>query len=570
MLTGCLPQYVAEHLALPVNAVVLERPDLGPAAHDAHDWQSCRSGLIFYCFVRTFVSAIQLYQELLVFEGDTRVKLVWIHCPGSKLEHPLSEWLRGKGIDLVPYEKAKAGRRDLILTTSEWIDPIPFSPTPVIVIPHGVGFHKYVPDPVTGVSRLAGLARPEGLRTGQVTQVVTHPDQARQLAEASEHTIGRTALGGCSNFDLLQNSRGERATYQNALVVTDNQRLIVLSSTWGPGSLFDQRFDLIGRLLAQLPFERYRLATFLHPGVWSLESESEILRRLSQHINSGLMVIPTTEGWHGTLLAADLLIGDNGSVSLLGATMDIPLLLGTFSENVVPGTVMADLGDGMATFIDPDGDLRQQIEDEIKRHDSTRAAQLIERTIARPGESGELLRALCYTLVKQPVPTDELPARIAPVPVPKPCGAHSFRLSFHLDADHAVVGDIYPAFFREKAGCSGERLLVETSESNLTRYSNASIIVDPVPVPAGTANAHLTGMAGKYVGCRVVAIANDDGSCEILVRDGRRFHVTGDKAVSVRVLASAFYTILVAQKELSGEFVVRTSVGEVKMTITLV
>jgi hypothetical protein len=568
--TGWRPRYAAEHLALPVNAVALERPDLGPAAHDADRWQTCPGQLIFYCFVRTFVSAIQLYQELLVFEGDTRVKLVWVRCPGSKLEHPLCDWLRSKGISLVPHEMATAGRRDLIITTSEWIDPIPFAPTPVVVIPHGLGFHKYVPDPDTGIIRLAGLARPEGLRTGQVTQVVSHPNQARQLAEASEHTIGRTVLGGCSNFDLLRNSRGERADYRSALGVSADQRLIVLSSTWGTGSLFGQSFDLIGRLLAQLPFERYKLATFLHPGAWSFEGESEILRRLSKHIDSGLRVIPTTEGWHGTLLAGDLLIGDNGSVTLHGAMMDIPLLLGTFSDSVVPGTVMADLGNGMANFIDPDGDLRQQIEDEIERHDSTRAARLIERTIARPGESGELLRALSYSKVKQPVPTDELPARMAPAPVPKPFGTHSFRLNFHLDADSAVVGDIFPAIFREKGGYPAERLLVETSERDLLRYQNAAIIVHPVPVPAGTVHAHLAETAGKYIGCRVVVVADNDGSCEILVRDGRRFHVTGGQGIPIRVLASAFYTILVAQKELSGEFVVRTSAGETKMTITLV
>ncbi|MFD4643395.1 hypothetical protein ACFWN2_39230 [Lentzea sp. NPDC058436] len=545
--------------------MAIERPDAGPAAHDAHDWATFPSKLIILCFVRTYVSAIRLYQEMKVFEGDPHVKLVWVRCPGSKLEDPLSDWLLGKGIRVIPYEEAKKSRRDLIVTTSEWIDPIPFAPTPVIVIPHGLGFHKYVRDPHTGRYRLAGLARPEGLRTKQVTQVVTHEDQVRQLAEASPHTIGRTALGGCSDFDLLTNSRGERPDYREALGVSSDQRLVVVSSTWGPDSLFARRPELIDRLLAELPFELYKIAVILHPGVWSIEGGDEVLRRLSRHIQSGgLMVVPTTEGWHGTLLAADLAIGDNGTVSLQAALMDIPLLLGTVSKRVVRGTVMDELC-GTARSIDFTGGLRRQVEDEIGKHDRSRAERLVRRMIARPGESGSLLRALCYTTAGHTAPDDELPVRTAPLPVPMPSAAHSFR--FHFRIDSAVTGDLYPAHFREKLKHDEERLLVQIGERDHRRHANASVIVDPVPVLPCAVQARLATLADKHVGCRIVAATCGNGGFEFLVRDGRRFRVTCDCGMPVRVLAAACYEILVVERELSGEFVVRTSLGDAKMTV---
>jgi hypothetical protein len=542
-----------------------ERPDLGPAAHDAHYWETCSSELRIYCLARTFVSAIQLEQELRIFESDPAVKLVWVLCSGSRFEHGLSEWFVSKKISVISYEQAVRGRCDLVVTTSEWIDVTPFAPRHVIVIPHGAGFHKYVQDTDADRLRLSGLARPEGLWTGQVTQVVTHPNQERQLAEACEHTVGRTALGGDSTFDLLLHSRGERAAYRKALGVSDDQRLITLGSTWGRESLFSLQFDLIGQLLAQLPFEQYRLALFLHPAVWSFEGECEILRRLSRHIDAGLMVIPPAEGWHGTLLASDLLIGDNSSTSLYGAMLDIPLLLAAFSENVVPGTVMARLG-RTARFINPGMDLRSQIENEITHHDHTRAAKLVEQMIARPGESGELLRELCYTKAGLPVPEDELPVHAAPMPTPKPQGAHSFRFSYDVDADSVVAVDTYPAFFRKKLHRQGERLLVQLGEPDLKLHNLASIVLDPEPMATCLARTRLTGMIDKFIGCCLAVVTCDDGSCEILVRDGTQFHVTCGGALPVRVLACACYAVLVTQKELHGEVLVRTSTCEAAMT----
>ncbi|WP_439660745.1 hypothetical protein ACSHWB_04055 [Lentzea sp. HUAS TT2] len=543
-------------------------PDLGPAAHDALDWETCPSELIIYCFTRTLVSAIQLYQELRVFEGDPEVKLVWVICPGSRFKREIDDWLRTKEIKPIPYNTAAAGRRDLILTTSEWIDPLPFAPTPILVLLHGVGFHKFVKDRDTGEYRLSGLARPEGLITGQTTQTVTHPDQVRQLAEACEHTVGRTAFVGDSNFDLLCASRGERATYRKALGVTDDQRLITLSSTWGRSSLFGRRSKLIDLLLAQLPCERYRLAIFLHPAVWSFEGTSEILRRLKPHIESGrLMVIPTAAGWHATVLASDLVIGDFGSTSLYSAMMDIPLLLATFSKNVVPGTVMADLGNGMASPIVLGLDLREQIEAEIERHDHSRAAHLVERLITHPGRSAELLRDLCFRTARKKVQPREFEVCSAPAPEPYRHAAHYFKFDFRVDGTE-VTGDLYLAPFREKLGLTGERLLAEVGGNVLKRYANASVIFDPTPASAGSTKAHLTELSQRYPGCRVVAVLRDDSSCEILTWDGRQFRVTCDRGLPARMLAVACYSLVVAQQELYGEFTLRTSLGVATMTVT--
>jgi hypothetical protein len=193
-----------------VTAVARERPDLGPAADDAHRWGTGGGELKIFCLVRTLVSAIRLAEILRVFDGDPRVKLVWVVCSGSRFEYGVLDWFNSNNISWISLRKAKQGSGDLVITTSEWIDVSSFYPTPVILVPHGLGFHKYVKDPDTNVRRLSGLARLEGLRRGHVTQVVTHPDQEDQLARVTREIIGRTTIGGDSSYDLLINSRADR------------------------------------------------------------------------------------------------------------------------------------------------------------------------------------------------------------------------------------------------------------------------------------------------------------------------------------------------------------------------
>ena len=50
--------------------------------------------------------------------------------------------------------------------------------------------------------------------------------------------------------------------------VRDDQKLILVTSTWGPGSLLGQAPGLLPGLLAELPASRYRVAASLHPDAW--------------------------------------------------------------------------------------------------------------------------------------------------------------------------------------------------------------------------------------------------------------------------------------------------------------
>jgi hypothetical protein len=79
-------------------------------------------------------------------------------------------------------------------------------------------------------------------------------------------------------------------------------------------------------LLGALPSDEYRVALVLHPNVWSWYGEFQIESLwLDRARDAGLLLLPPDNGWKAALISADLVIGDQGSVTLYAAALDKPV-----------------------------------------------------------------------------------------------------------------------------------------------------------------------------------------------------------------------------------------------------
>jgi hypothetical protein len=128
--------------------------------------------------------------------------------------------------------------------------------------------------------------------------------------------------------------------------------------------------------------------------------------------------MPAVHAWRPALVAADVLIGDHGSVSLYGAALGTPLLLAAFGADAVPGTAAHAMAD-LAPRLDPRGDLRAQVEDVVREHKPERYADVTERAFAEPGLALARLRTALYRLLELTEPAAEPPYPLA-VPLPEP------------------------------------------------------------------------------------------------------------------------------------------------------
>src|SRR5699024_437078 len=98
----------------------------------------------------------------------------------------------------------------------------------------------------------------------------------------------------------------------------DDQRLVLLSSTWAPDSLFWRHQELLDRSVSELS-SGYAVVAVLHPGVWLRYSPRQIRGWYEQARRRGLRILEPTSPWLAACLGADVVIGDQGSVTYYAA-----------------------------------------------------------------------------------------------------------------------------------------------------------------------------------------------------------------------------------------------------------
>ncbi|MFJ9521009.1 CDP-glycerol glycerophosphotransferase family protein [Kitasatospora sp. NPDC101801] len=498
---------------------------LVPVGPEAWRWRTFGSTRTLVVAARTVTSLVRVLDVLpAVVHDDPRVATVFAYDPSSAFNDGVLALLRSLGCRTLPWAQLEDIKPDLLLTASENIG-VPTGDYPVLVLPHGVGFQKFVPDSAGPGTRLSGLVADELLTTRRAWLTLSHPEQEKQLAAARPNTVGRTVLVGDPCLDRLLASVRWRDRYRAALGVPDGLRLVLVSSTWGAGSLIANRPDLPTELLSQLPADEFRVALVLHPNVWAAHGAWQIRSMQQAATEAGLLVVDPTNGWQQALVAADLVIGDHGSVTLYGAAVDRPLLLGAFGAESVPQTAGYGLR-AAARWLDA-GPLRAQVDAAVTEHRPGRFAEITARAFADPGKAQPRIRRLVYDLLGLPVPDGPVRGTHA-YPAPPTTGAPVTAMSVRTVVERAtdrVEVEIrrYPARLAVE-GAEQEHLFwhlaCDVDEPDPRLSESASVLLRAgAAVPEETGLARIAGLLADFPGAQLAALAVADG-CLLGLRDG--------------------------------------------------
>ncbi|GAB2894791.1 hypothetical protein [Streptomyces mayteni] len=549
---------------------MVDRPALPPlrvpVGHDAHRWRTFQGERTLVVAARTVTSTVRVLETLpALLRDDDRVRVVFAHDATSAFSAGVLDLLHDAGCRVMPWEQLGDVGPDLILSASENVE-LPDGDCPVLVLPHGVGFQKLVPDSRSAHHRLSGVVSDALLESGRAWLAVSHPAQEAQLLAAHPKTAGRTLLVGDPCFDELAASRPRRRAYRQSLGVGEHQRLVVVSSTWGPTSLLGTHPRLPARLLAELPHDEYRVAAIVHPNVWAAHDSWELRRILAPALEAGLLLMPTVHAWRPALVAADVVVGDHGSVTLYGAAVGTPLLLAAFGDDAVPGTAIHDLA-AAAPRLDPAGDTRRQLEHLLRTHPPDPYAEIARRAFFEPGQALARLRAALYRLLRLPEPGSPPPSPpslpVAEQPV-APVTAWRVTTRVSLTGERPTVEVCrYPA----AVSAAGEQnddppdafthLACADDERDRRRAHDASVLVLRAPAPTAVAAARrIRSALAELPGALLAACAVRDGGCLVGLKDGRL--VTADAtgpATDAGLPAAVVYACLRAGLPLTDSLV---------------
>lgn len=365
------------------------------------DWRTLAVQRDVLVAAHTLTSLARLEDIVPLFESDPRIQVRYTQVPDA-LGNDVDQWLRQRRVSVVPWPVER--RFDLVIGASlHRLGDIPANRK--MAVPHGAGFTKLWPEwsrpmmggtrPVYGLDRrslLDGRGRP--VLDALVLPHAEHLTTLRRQCPEAERTA---VVAGDPCLDRLVGCAGERERYRAALGVRGGQVLVVVASTWGPHSLLGARRDLLTRLPAELPGDHRVIAT-AHPAVWSAHGVRQVHQALRDVRAAGVDLVDAGEDWRGLVTAADVVVGDHGSVTAYAAAAGIPVLFGHFPDGeVAEGSVMAALA-GCGPRVRDGVSLSEQVR--AAREAGAEQGRIVRgRVAARLGVSGEAVREVVYRLL---------------------------------------------------------------------------------------------------------------------------------------------------------------------------
>jgi hypothetical protein len=395
-----------------------------PIGREATRWNTRRQDRTALVVAHSVTSLQRLLDVTTLFETDQRVQTVFTQGPGVFAAAGVGELLENLGAAVVPWQQATQTSFDVALASG--YSGLAELHAPIVVLPHGAGYNKFVPPARTGAlpARLPvyGISAQHLVRDGHVipsTVVLSHEDECIALKVYCPEALPAAFVAGDPCFDRLLLSKSKRADYRRRLGVEDGQELLVLSSTWGPDSLYGASTDVLDRVAQEAVARDVAVAVLLHPNVWFGHSPWQVHAWFRRHHEAGMRLIAPYLDWRSYLLCADWFVGDHGSVSLYAMTVGMPQLRTDFPRDVlVPGSAMELLCTAVPV-VQPRIPLYEQLTRARSAIGKSLRSAIIERATSQPGVSAKLLRALIYQHMELDEPAH--PATFDVVPPPTSC-----------------------------------------------------------------------------------------------------------------------------------------------------
>jgi hypothetical protein len=527
--------------------------------------------------VRNPASLNRIATVLPLLSSDERLDVKVTVDEGSRFGAGIGRRVHDFGMDIVSWDDARSTPTDLVIAAH--VHPkLAALAAPIVVLPHGAGYNRRRPGPPEDNS-IVGLSRAELTCGGVVVPDVialSHDEQRGRLQQMCPEANEFTRTVGDPTFDRMLASQPRRGRFRSLLNVPAGNKLVVVTSTWNEYSALGEHPTLVHRLAAQLPFDGFTIAVVLHPNIWAGHSPYCTRAILIDPLDSGVIVVPP-DCWEAALLAADLVIGDHGSVSFYGVALGVPFLQASDGlAELDPESPTAMLSRA-ADRLDADGDLRAQVERALDRPASPALIEITGRTLGQRGKSWEILHQLFYELMDLAPPRQS--PRMHPVPDPFPERGNdvaAFLTNAVLrDPDvgsGAVELERFPAIVAANHRGIGDRndlfLVVDDIEVERSLRQNAEIFLRTGVISAREAATWTNTVFIDYPGAAVAVAATVEGFL-LRRRTGQLLEVVvgGTAEPGAFVAGAAVHSWLLGGHSVADIVKLTTRLGDVHISV---
>ncbi|WP_414941805.1 hypothetical protein [Amycolatopsis sp. cmx-11-51] len=263
-------------------------------------------------------------------------------------------------------------------------------------------------------------------------------------------------------------------------------------------------------------------------------------------LRAGMLLLPEFDGWRAGLIAADVVLGDHGSVTGYAAALGKPTLLATF-DDVPPGTPISALGD-TARRLPSRGPFMSHLLAAIEEHEPDRFASVADRVTSLPGRSLTTLRSLFYRLLELGEPDSEVTIEAIPALSMEPSEPDVFAdlVTGHVDADSRLIElerrpaeTLRPGAGPRPTGDDEQHVHCSIDHPARSLVANAAVLTaretDPGPAPQHWWREFWL----RHPTC-VVASVPGDRNTQVRTRDGALITLRA-AGVPGEILASAVY-----------------------------
>jgi len=348
----------------------------------------------------TFVQ--RLLDVFPVVQSDLRIQMVFTVAPHAFGEG-VPQFLHARGIPVLPWEEAVRSDFDLALAAGwEEIDQVR---APVVLLSHGAGQIKVqrVWNGAATEERPPGMLSRDNLtRKGSVVPAavgLAHRNDLKTLARTCPEAVPVATVLGDPTYDRLVASLPHRGAYRAALGLTEGQKLVVVTATWGQWASFGALDALLPRLLTELPGQTYRVAVLTHPNISAGHGWWQVQTWLSAYHRRGVAVIPPDVDWRPVMASADWVLGDHGSLTTYATLTPAPILMVRFPyDKVHRASPAAGLAKTAPTLF-PGHPVEEQLHYAATEYRRKDYAAIAGQISSAPGRFNERLRRLVYRML---------------------------------------------------------------------------------------------------------------------------------------------------------------------------